>query len=222
MKCENCGDEFQSRAKSHKYCSGICRMTAWFRRGNPQKGELGKCIICGDEFIKHNISHVLCGKDECKKTRAKSILRPTPTKIKECVECGVAFTTTHRGRKYCSQECAGRVASRRYWKKIQDLSKIKKGVLTEHLKCPICKQINKYDPLSGQETCGDMVCVGMWEQSKPTKARLLKCPGCGVSFWDTRRNVDTCGDTRCVRMAALRFGTRYKKRDKNVSFGKIN
>ena len=73
------------------------------------KGITFNCIICNKEAIRQHHSQVTCGKLECRKEVKKRWKQKNLDYQKECMSCGVSFTTRVSSKRYCSKECSNKI-----------------------------------------------------------------------------------------------------------------
>ena len=96
--CRLCGEPFEAKNASAKYCSPRCGdvMRDFERRGfGAEDIEPRVCEVCGATFwtLRHSIRQV-CGRADCMKQLKR-----------HCKHCGREFTPRKHAQKYCCEAC---------------------------------------------------------------------------------------------------------------------
>ncbi len=142
--CARCGQPFEAKRDSAKWCSSLCSNRN-HRECNPAPKlpiEVRKCVQCGGEFKSRHWSKQACSK-ACKIAYNNGRKPTTQNEWRTCVVCERAFQPKQKrgvGRSYCSDTCRGKAryrhrkfgTSQKYYADYDVLFKKQDG------KCAIC------------------------------------------------------------------------------------
>ena len=98
------------------YCSKDCYHKNKLKYHSVQKA----CPVCGELFLATDVHQIYCSKKCFQKKRNSKRIKPL--QVNECLNCGAAFVTSNRGKKFCSAACGTK-----YWKKIHRKPKLKRA-----------------------------------------------------------------------------------------------
>ncbi len=111
--CAHCGQSFEAKRDSAKWCSSLC-CNRNHRERNPAPKlpvEVRVCIQCGNEFESRHWRKQACS-NACKVAYQNSQRPTTQNEWRDCTVCGTRFQPKQKrgvGRSYCSVSCRSRV-----------------------------------------------------------------------------------------------------------------
>lgn len=114
LKCEECGNVFQSKNKPRRFCSTKCvalhreqhRSAESRVYSRQRKHEDKPCRICGKTFKPRTARATFCSQ-ECALIGKRRPPR-VKTAARDCEVCGDNFLPNHAKQRFCSQQCSGR------------------------------------------------------------------------------------------------------------------
>ncbi len=133
--CDVCEQEFETEKarapERRKFCSVECRRRFYNKKSwekvRPPDPEPRACVMCSTVFSPNRYRpHAECCSKECnatkqnlKRSEERAEKRQERFRRDACPECGVEFETDDARKLYCSSKCAGKVASRKYSRKLE-------------------------------------------------------------------------------------------------------
>ena len=121
-KCECCGQRFEPRQSSQRFCSARCRRRARKRRqrGLPAQDQsvpARTCACCGGQFHPLQTTQRYCGqrcRERAKKRRHRHPGSTGALEARICLGCGTTFKPRRANNWYCCDRCRQIVAIMRY------------------------------------------------------------------------------------------------------------
>ncbi|MGM0807543.1 MAG: HNH endonuclease [Bacillota bacterium] len=132
--CKACNKEYQSRYETTKFCCDACRS----KYNKENKGHKQVCKYCKGEFRvyrKQNFCTKECWSNYAKVNKKPKAVIKKKHKEKNCIGCGISFTTTRGNKKYCNKDCA-------YKHHLNKLDHKRKEEVTYHQRK--CKECGKH------------------------------------------------------------------------------